>query len=206
MNKLKMQALINESKANEIKTTMDKIESNKKEILTSNSKSMNNYDENTTTTTSNNNNNNRKRKIPTQSEIQSKSTVNNSNTTTTTTTSSGGAVSSRFKTDICEHFLKDECHYNKPLCRYAHGFYDLHCPYPNGVAVKGYDIHKYKSKSVFEDLFQCDLKSTEIHKTFAFVFLEDAEDVDIILKFNNYSFRDIDDKEYTLEVFQPPMN
>lgn len=206
MNKLKMQALINESKANEIKTAMDKIESNKKEILTSNSRSMNNYDENTTTTTtSNNNNNNRKRKIPTQSEIQSKSTVNNSNTTTTTT-SSGGAVSSRFKTDICEHFLKDECHYNKPLCRYAHGFYDLHCPYPNGVAVKGYDIHKYKSKSVFEDLFQCDLKSTEIHKTFAFVFLEDAEDVDIILKFNNYSFRDIDDKEYTLEVFQPPMN
>lgn len=205
MNKLKMQALINESKANEIKTTMDKIESNKKEILTSDSKSMNNYDENTTTTASNNNNNNRKRKIPTQSEIQSKSTVNNSNTATTTT-SSGGAVSSRFKTDICEHFLKDECHYNKPLCRYAHGFYDLHCPYPNGVAVKGYDIHKYKSKSVFEDLFQCDLKSTEIHKTFAFVFLEDAEDVDIILKFNNYSFRDIDDKEYTLEVFQPPMN
>lgn len=203
INKLKAQSLINDSKANEIESTIEKIESNKKDGI--NYKLINNnsnYDEN----------NNRKRKVST--DTQSKSAINNYNKENNSLNSNNGginnnvviAVSSRFKTDICEHYLKDECHYNKPLCRYAHGFYDLHCPYPNGVAVKGYDIHKYKSKTVFEDLFQCDLKSTEIHKTFAFVFLDEPEDVEIILKFNNYTFRDVDDREYSLEVFQPPLN
>lgn len=112
---------------------------------------------------------------------------------------------SRFKTDICEHYLKNECRFQKSQCRYAHGVDDLRCPYEKGIVVTGYDIHYYRSKKAFEDLFECDLKSTEIHKTFAFVFFNYTEDIESALKYDGLIYKE-NGKEYTLKVFEPPLN
>lgn len=64
----------------------------------------------------------------------------------------------RFKTDICEHFINQECRYKKSQCRYAHGFYDLRIPYANGVAIQGYNKDIYVKKKDFEDLLNMKLR------------------------------------------------